>query len=467
MRYRASHPGRIAACDSCFARPPATSRRSAASSRCAPTPTSSRPHSLPAEVLLGPAPQCRSDNVFTEDAAQYLAGTWDSTPYHRIVRPHRLNEFMHLAGRQRAVRGPRWQRAVGGHRRCAVRAPGRTDRMGKQRSRGEVLRGPNRPGLNRRARCTMSPPLHHINTSPTPPASADVVVIGGGIIGVFTAYYLAQRGVSVALVEKGRIGAEQSSRNWGWCRQQNRDARELPMASKSLDLWERFAAESGEDTGFHRCGLLYLSNDEAELSALGQLARFCEDRRRDDPHAEQPRGRRAGAGDRPRLERRRLLAQRWHRRSWQGRAGRGSCAHEARWQRPPELRGPRHRDGRRTGQRRHHGSRGHQDQDGRARRRRLGVLVLPPAGHPFSAGLDPPIHPERVPCGTSLAGCPGDRGRVRHAPQRRTLRTGHQRPRARGRDAAVHAIRPAVRADVRQALAQPSSGRPGRHSGWP
>jgi uncharacterized cupin superfamily protein len=51
---------------------------------------------LPAEVLLGPAPQCRSDNVFTEDAAEYRAGTWDSTPYHRVVRPHRVNEFMHL-----------------------------------------------------------------------------------------------------------------------------------------------------------------------------------------------------------------------------------------------------------------------------------------------------------------------------------------------------------------------------------
>ena len=54
----------------------------------------------------------------------------------------------------------------------------------------------------------MSPPLQHINTSPKPPARADVVVIGGGIIGVFTAYYLAKRGVSVALVETGRIGAE-------------------------------------------------------------------------------------------------------------------------------------------------------------------------------------------------------------------------------------------------------------------
>ncbi|MGN6315509.1 cupin domain-containing protein [Trinickia sp.] len=51
---------------------------------------------LPAEVLLGPAPECRSHNVFTDEGAQYQAGTWDSTPYHRIVRPHRLNEFMHL-----------------------------------------------------------------------------------------------------------------------------------------------------------------------------------------------------------------------------------------------------------------------------------------------------------------------------------------------------------------------------------
>jgi uncharacterized cupin superfamily protein len=53
-------------------------------------------NSLPAEILLGPVPQCRSDNVFTDDAAHYLGGAWDSTPYHRIVRPHRLNEFMHL-----------------------------------------------------------------------------------------------------------------------------------------------------------------------------------------------------------------------------------------------------------------------------------------------------------------------------------------------------------------------------------
>jgi uncharacterized cupin superfamily protein len=50
----------------------------------------------PADALLGPTPQCRSDNVFTDAQSDYRAGTWDSTPYHRVVRPHRVNEFMYL-----------------------------------------------------------------------------------------------------------------------------------------------------------------------------------------------------------------------------------------------------------------------------------------------------------------------------------------------------------------------------------
>ncbi len=100
-------------------------------------------------------------------------------------------------------------------------------------------------------------------------------MIGGGVVGVFTAYYLARRGLKVALVEKGRVGAEQSSRNWGWCRQQNRDARELPMATKSLDLWERVAQETGQDTGFRRCGLLYLSQDENELAGWAKWRDFA------------------------------------------------------------------------------------------------------------------------------------------------------------------------------------------------
>ncbi|AZE93924.1 Small molecule metabolism [Pseudomonas orientalis] len=121
----------------------------------------------------------------------------------------------------------------------------------------------------------MPAPLIPVHSSPDLPTDADVVVIGGGIIGAFTAYFLARRGMKVALVEKGRIGAEQSSRNWGWCRQQNRDARELPMATKSLELWEQFAAQTGEQTGFTRCGLLYLSNDEKELEGWARWGEFA------------------------------------------------------------------------------------------------------------------------------------------------------------------------------------------------
>ncbi|TIL94995.1 MAG: FAD-binding oxidoreductase [Mesorhizobium sp.] len=121
----------------------------------------------------------------------------------------------------------------------------------------------------------MPAPLIHIESSPSLPREADVVVIGGGVVGVFTAYYLARRGISVALLEKGRVAAEQSSRNWGWCRQQNRDARELPMATKSLDLWEKVAQETGEDTGFRRCGLLYLSQDESELAGWAKWRDFA------------------------------------------------------------------------------------------------------------------------------------------------------------------------------------------------
>ena len=121
----------------------------------------------------------------------------------------------------------------------------------------------------------MPAPLLAVDSDAALPERADVVVIGGGIVGVCTAYYLAKRGVSVALVEKGAIGAEQSSRNWGWCRQQNRDARELPIATTSLALWDKLHGDIGIDPGFRRCGLLYLSNDDEEISRWAQWRDFA------------------------------------------------------------------------------------------------------------------------------------------------------------------------------------------------
>ena len=57
----------------------------------------------------------------------------------------------------------------------------------------------------------------------------DVAVIGGGIAGCASAYYLARRGLRVVLFEKGEIAGEQSGRNWGFVRQQGRDPREIPL----------------------------------------------------------------------------------------------------------------------------------------------------------------------------------------------------------------------------------------------
>ncbi|MBT9385117.1 FAD-binding oxidoreductase [Pseudooceanicola sp. CBS1P-1] len=121
----------------------------------------------------------------------------------------------------------------------------------------------------------MTAPLLPIVTQDLPPESADCVVIGAGIVGVSTAYWLARAGQRVVLVEKGRVGAEQSSRNWGWCRQQNRDARELPLSTQSLGLWEEMTSDIGEDLGFRRCGLLYLSRDPAEIEGWAKWGRFA------------------------------------------------------------------------------------------------------------------------------------------------------------------------------------------------
>ncbi|WP_109477421.1 FAD-binding oxidoreductase [Paraburkholderia sp. C35] len=98
------------------------------------------------------------------------------------------------------------------------------------------------------------------------PERVDVVVIGGGIIGVSTALYLSEKGLQVALCEKGHIAGEQSSRNWGWVRVTRRDPRELLLSIESLKLWRTLDRTLGIETGFNECGILYVSNDDATLA---------------------------------------------------------------------------------------------------------------------------------------------------------------------------------------------------------
>src|SRR6267154_2313300 len=107
-------------------------------------------------------------------------------------------------------------------------------------------------------------PVDPVPSDETLPAKTNVVVIGGGIVGASAALSLAEAGIPTVLCEKGRIAGEQSSRNWGWCRQMDRDPRELPLAMKSLELWRGMNERVGAETGYRQTGILYLSFSEKE-----------------------------------------------------------------------------------------------------------------------------------------------------------------------------------------------------------
>lgn len=109
---------------------------------------------------------------------------------------------------------------------------------------------------------TTAQPIEHAGDLP---AETDFVVIGGGIIGVTTAWTLAKAGHRVTLLEKGRIAAEQSSRNWGWIRAQGRDLGELPIALEAQRLWGEIAPQLDRDIGLTQGGTLYLAEDEDAL----------------------------------------------------------------------------------------------------------------------------------------------------------------------------------------------------------
>ena len=104
--------------------------------------------------------------------------------------------------------------------------------------------------------------------------STDVAIVGGGVMGCATAWHLAARGQKVALFERAEIAAEQSSRAWGFIRQQGRHQAEVPLSSEANRLWVEITARYGVDsTGFTPGGILVpAENSEDEARIIDGLA---------------------------------------------------------------------------------------------------------------------------------------------------------------------------------------------------
>ena len=104
--------------------------------------------------------------------------------------------------------------------------------------------------------------------------TADVIVIGAGIVGNATAYYLAKKGMSVTVLEASDyIGNGGSSRNGGGVRQSGRNPKELPLMIWGVkNIWPSLSDELGTDTEYTQGGNLRLGKTEKHLAILKTLA---------------------------------------------------------------------------------------------------------------------------------------------------------------------------------------------------
>ena len=99
---------------------------------------------------------------------------------------------------------------------------------------------------------------------------ADVVVIGAGIVGCASAYYLARRGAHVVLVEQGDTVGEQSRKNWGFVRQQGRDPAEVPLMMASNRIWRDLEHQLEADLEWVQGGNLALATTGKRMGLFEQ-----------------------------------------------------------------------------------------------------------------------------------------------------------------------------------------------------
>ena len=98
--------------------------------------------------------------------------------------------------------------------------------------------------------------------------TAEVVVIGGGIMGASTAYHLARRGCTdVVVLEAGEMfGLGSTGLNAGGIRYQFATKVNVELSKLSIGMMETFADDMGQEVGLRRCGYLFMLDREADLA---------------------------------------------------------------------------------------------------------------------------------------------------------------------------------------------------------
>ena len=98
--------------------------------------------------------------------------------------------------------------------------------------------------------------------------SADIIVIGGGVSGFSSAYFLAKAGKDVVVVEKGMVGGEASGRNGGMISERTDEPALIPLAVESIKLWATLDDELGYPTEFIHQGRIQVAVSEEEMGDL-------------------------------------------------------------------------------------------------------------------------------------------------------------------------------------------------------
>ena len=130
------------------------------------------------------------------------------------------------------------------------------------------------------------------------PVRAQVVIVGGGVIGVSIAFHLAEAGVTdVLLLEAHALGSGSTCKAAGGVRAQFSDRVNIELGVRSLEAFRAFGARPGGQIDLHQVGYLFLLDDAATVAAFEQNIALQNETRRAEPADQPRRGRGAVAAD--------------------------------------------------------------------------------------------------------------------------------------------------------------------------